>query len=363
MPSRSIVRRAARAVGITRWPLSRSSSTRVWVWIASISGTTRCGFSLRDQVAQRRRIEHVQRVAAMRDLHRRRVVVAVGGDHLDAEALQLDRHFLAQLARAEQQHAGGARGQRRAEGDGDRSAHVGSRRSVKPHCSGEGSSWRAFLSLLRPPVAQIPPRMPSLLILLAALFAADASASRWSRAEYAGAVHRSGPGRSQRPGRVARPSGHVLGAQRRRQRQQAGRHQAATGATSPRWRSMAPKTPTGKTSTASTWTASTTCWSPIPATTAACARRLPCTSSRNRSELRDGDTLRPAWSIAFRWPDGARDCEAIAVDAAAGGSAADLEEARAAGTVPPAPASGRRRARPRSWSARWAALPSPARAR
>lgn len=29
-------------------------------------------------------------------------------------------------------------------------------------------------------------------------------------------------------------------------------------------------------------------------------------------------TLRPAWSIVFRWPDGARDCEAVAVDAAAG---------------------------------------------
>jgi hypothetical protein len=28
--------------------------------------------------------------------------------------------------------------------------------------------------------------------------------------------------------------------------------------------------------------------------------------------------LRPAWSIAFRWPDGARDCEAVAVDAARG---------------------------------------------
>ncbi|RPE77109.1 hypothetical protein [Vulcaniibacterium tengchongense] len=28
--------------------------------------------------------------------------------------------------------------------------------------------------------------------------------------------------------------------------------------------------------------------------------------------------VRPAWSIAFRWPDGARDCEAVAVDAAAG---------------------------------------------
>ena len=31
-----------------------------------------------------------------------------------------------------------------------------------------------------------------------------------------------------------------------------------------------------------------------------------------------GGTLRPAWSIAFRWPDGPRDCEAVAVDAARG---------------------------------------------
>lgn len=28
--------------------------------------------------------------------------------------------------------------------------------------------------------------------------------------------------------------------------------------------------------------------------------------------------LKPAWSIAFRWPDGARDCEAVVVDAARG---------------------------------------------
>src|SRR3546814_1299695 len=28
--------------------------------------------------------------------------------------------------------------------------------------------------------------------------------------------------------------------------------------------------------------------------------------------------LEPAWSIAFRWPDGARDCEAVAVDARRG---------------------------------------------
>ena len=34
--------------------------------------------------------------------------------------------------------------------------------------------------------------------------------------------------------------------------------------------------------------------------------------------LRDGLVVKPAWSIEFRWPDGARDCEAVAVDAAAG---------------------------------------------
>jgi hypothetical protein len=34
--------------------------------------------------------------------------------------------------------------------------------------------------------------------------------------------------------------------------------------------------------------------------------------------LVDGATVRPAWSIAFRWPDGPRDCEAVAVDAQAG---------------------------------------------
>ncbi len=34
--------------------------------------------------------------------------------------------------------------------------------------------------------------------------------------------------------------------------------------------------------------------------------------------LDDGARVRPAWSVAFRWPDGPRDCEAIAVDAAGG---------------------------------------------
>ena len=36
------------------------------------------------------------------------------------------------------------------------------------------------------------------------------------------------------------------------------------------------------------------------------------------ARLRDGETLRPAWTVNFRWPDGARDCEASAVDAARG---------------------------------------------
>lgn len=35
---------------------------------------------------------------------------------------------------------------------------------------------------------------------------------------------------------------------------------------------------------------------------------------REPEKLVDGGTLRPAWSIAFRWPDGPRDCEAVAVD-------------------------------------------------
>lgn len=32
-------------------------------------------------------------------------------------------------------------------------------------------------------------------------------------------------------------------------------------------------------------------------------------------DIEAGGSLKPAWSIRFRWPDGARDCEAVAVDA------------------------------------------------
>jgi hypothetical protein len=36
------------------------------------------------------------------------------------------------------------------------------------------------------------------------------------------------------------------------------------------------------------------------------------------AQLKDGASLKPAWSIEFRWPDGARDCEATAVDVSNG---------------------------------------------
>jgi hypothetical protein len=36
------------------------------------------------------------------------------------------------------------------------------------------------------------------------------------------------------------------------------------------------------------------------------------------ARLHDGGSVKPAWTISFQWPDGARDCEATAVDAARG---------------------------------------------
>ena len=65
-----------------------------------------------DHRAQGCAIEHIDHVAAMRHLHGRRVRVTVNGNHLDTKALQFDHHFLAQLARATQQHTGRARRQR-----------------------------------------------------------------------------------------------------------------------------------------------------------------------------------------------------------------------------------------------------------
>ncbi|MNN92932.1 hypothetical protein D3C81_2112890 [compost metagenome] len=67
---------------------------------------------LGDQRPQSHGIEHVQHVGTVRDLHGRRIGVTVGGDHFHAEALQLDRHLLAELTGPQQQDAGGAWGLR-----------------------------------------------------------------------------------------------------------------------------------------------------------------------------------------------------------------------------------------------------------
>lgn len=65
-----------------------------------------------DHRPQRGAVEHVDHVAAMRDLHGRRVGVAVDGNHLHAQALQFDDQLLAELAATTEQDTGGAGGQR-----------------------------------------------------------------------------------------------------------------------------------------------------------------------------------------------------------------------------------------------------------
>jgi hypothetical protein len=67
---------------------------------------------LLDQTAQRGAVGHVDHVRPMRDLLAGGIGVAIDGDHLDAEPLQRDDHFLAEFAGAEQHDAQGAGGQR-----------------------------------------------------------------------------------------------------------------------------------------------------------------------------------------------------------------------------------------------------------
>ncbi len=66
----------------------------------------RCGRSLY-QRAQSRAVGHVDDVRAMRDLLRGCVGVTIHRDDFDAKPLQLDDHFLAELARAQQHDLGG----------------------------------------------------------------------------------------------------------------------------------------------------------------------------------------------------------------------------------------------------------------
>ncbi len=64
-----------------------------------------------DHCAQGGAIEHVDHVAAVRHLHGRGIGVTVHGNHFNAQALQLDHHFLAQFATATQQYSGRGRRQ------------------------------------------------------------------------------------------------------------------------------------------------------------------------------------------------------------------------------------------------------------
>jgi hypothetical protein len=70
---------------------------------------------LLDQCAQRRGIRHVDHMRAVRDLLRRRIRVAIDRNGLDAQPLQLDDNFLAELTGAQQHHLDRTRRKRRSE--------------------------------------------------------------------------------------------------------------------------------------------------------------------------------------------------------------------------------------------------------
>ena len=115
MPSRSMVSRAARAVGNHAEALGLQleqcgRGDRLDL------GHDQCRPFAQHQLAQRRGVEHVQHVRPVRDLHGGRVRVAIRRDHLDAEPLRLDRDFLAEFPGAEQQHAGAGGGEGSADG-------------------------------------------------------------------------------------------------------------------------------------------------------------------------------------------------------------------------------------------------------
>ena len=81
---------------------------RAWRWPRSRARPGR-GFSASISALQLRRVAHRDGARVVRHLLAGRVLVAVDGDGLDAQALQRDQHFLAELAGAQQHHAGGGR--------------------------------------------------------------------------------------------------------------------------------------------------------------------------------------------------------------------------------------------------------------
>ena len=129
MPSRSIVSRAARAVGTTCSPSASSSSSTVRRDRLELGDDEQLRARPRalglEHRAQRGGVGHVDHGVALGDLHRRRVGVAVDRDHLAAEPHRLDRHLAAELAAAQQHDAHGGVGQRRSGGEAhDRAAYA-----------------------------------------------------------------------------------------------------------------------------------------------------------------------------------------------------------------------------------------------
>ena len=78
-----------------------------------------CRPFLLDQRAQRRPVGHGDDVAAVGNLHGRRMWIAIDGDDFTAEALQGDGDLLAEFAAAKQHHAGGGGGERGSDWHGD----------------------------------------------------------------------------------------------------------------------------------------------------------------------------------------------------------------------------------------------------
>ena len=69
-------------------------------------GNDMVGAVLLDRAPQRRAVEHREDFARVGALHRRRIVIAVAGDHPAAEPFRGDREFAAKLARAKQEDRG-----------------------------------------------------------------------------------------------------------------------------------------------------------------------------------------------------------------------------------------------------------------
>jgi hypothetical protein len=155
------------------------------------------------------------------------------------------------------------------------------------------------------------------LLLLLALLATDGSASRWSRAEYAGAL--TDPDLDEVSGLAAsRTHKDLLWAHNDGDnaaalvaiRQDGSRvaTYAVKGVANVDWEDMASFELDGRNYLLVADTGDN----------GGIRKTLELAVFEEPAQLHDGGTLEPAWTLSFRWPDGARDCEAAAVDVAAG---------------------------------------------